>query len=102
MSRFKPLGHDKRTRNQRRQALLADRLEKVTRTDCAFFSTYDRLATNIEIGQFEIIEGRTLHAPPARKLFTVVKSISPRTCMRAYAVAPETSRRMASAKQTAK
>ena len=93
MSRIKPLGRHKRTRNQRRQAQLADRLEKVTWADCAFFSTYDRqhrvrLATNIEIEQFEIIEGGTLHAPPARKLFAVVKSISPRPCMRAYAMAP--------------
>jgi hypothetical protein len=47
-----------------------------------------RLATDIEIEQLEIIECGTLHAPPARKLFAVVKSISPRTCMRAYAMAP--------------
>jgi hypothetical protein len=47
-----------------------------------------RLATDIEIEQLEIIEGGTLHAPPARKLFAVVKSISPRTCMRAYPIAP--------------
>ena len=60
-----------------------------------------QLATNIEIEQFEIIEGGTLYAPPGRKLFAVVKSISPRPCMRAYAMARK-SRRMASAKQTAK
>ena len=48
-----------------------------------------RLATNIEIEQFEIIEGGTLYAPPGRKLFAVVKSISPRPCMRAYAMAPD-------------
>ena len=47
-----------------------------------------RLATDIEIEQLEIIECGTLHAPPARKLFAVVKSISPRTRMRAYAMAP--------------
>ena len=35
-----------------------------------------------------MIEGGTLNAPPARKLFAVVKSISSRTCMRAYAMAP--------------
>ena len=47
-----------------------------------------RFATDIEIEQLEIIEGGTLNAPPARKLFAVVKSISSRTRMRAYAIAP--------------
>jgi hypothetical protein len=94
MSGVKPLGRNIRTRKQRRQAQLADRLEKVTWADCTFFSTYDRqhrvrLATDIEIEQLEIIEGGTFHAPPARKLFAVVKSISPHPCMRAYAMAPE-------------
>jgi hypothetical protein len=56
-----------------------------------------RLATDIEIEQLEIIEGGTLHAPPARKLFAVVKSISP-ACVCARTRWPrETSRPMASA-----
>jgi hypothetical protein len=50
----------------------------------ATFALLVRLSTDIEIEQLEIIEGGTLHAPPARKLFAVVKSISPRTRMRAY------------------
>jgi hypothetical protein len=56
--------------------------------EVATFALLVRLATDIEIEQLEIIEGGTLHAPPARKLFAVVKSISPRTRMRAYAMAP--------------
>ena len=90
MSGVKPLGRNKPTRNQRRQAQIARRLDKITWADCAFLSTYDRqhrfrFATDIEIEQLEIIEGGTLHAPR----FAVVKSISPRPCIRAYAMAPE-------------
>ena len=56
-----------------------------------------RLATDIEIEQLEIIEGGTLHAPPAASCSRSSSPFRPaRVCARTRW------RRMASAKQTAK
>jgi hypothetical protein len=79
------------TRAQRRQMQrLTDRVDRVTQADRLFFERRPdrkhrvRLASQAEIGQQEILEGKPLFMPPGCHIFTVVRNIAPGVRLRLF------------------
>jgi len=78
-------------RTQRRQMQkLADRVDRVTQADRRFFERFPhrqhrvRLASQAELGQNEILEGRPIFQPESCRVFTVVRNIAPGVRLRVY------------------
>ncbi len=79
------------TRAQRRQMQkLADRVDRVTNADRLFFERRPdrmhrvRLASQAEIGQNEILEGKPQWLPPGCRIFCIVRNIAPGIRLRLY------------------
>jgi hypothetical protein len=79
------------TRAQRRQMQkLADRVDRVTQADRLFFERRPdrmhrvRLASQAEIGQQELLEGKPLFMPPGCRVFCIVRNIAPGVRMRLF------------------
>src|SRR5258707_405149 len=79
------------TRAQRRQMQkLADRVDRVTNADRLFFERRPdrmhrvRLASQAEIEQQEILEGKPAAALPGCRIFCIVRNIAPGIRLRLY------------------
>lgn len=66
---------------------LAERVDRMTRVDGLFFERWldrqhrVRLASQAEINQQELFDGKLPPIPPGRRLFTVVRGVSPDALM---------------------
>jgi hypothetical protein len=79
------------TRTQRRQMQkLGERVDRVTQADRLFFERFPnrqhrvRLASQAEIGQQEIMEGKPQAIPPGCRIFTAVRNIAPGVRLRLF------------------
>ncbi|MET4794676.1 hypothetical protein ABIF64_006854 [Bradyrhizobium japonicum] len=81
----------KQTRAQRRQMQkIAERVDRVTQADRLFFERRPdrrhrvRLASQAELEQCELMEGRPTSPPPGCRVFTIVRNIAPGARLRLY------------------
>ena len=86
----------KLTRAQRRQMQkLADKVDRITQADRRFFERFPhrehriRLASQAEIEQNTLLDGKPPWIPQDFRLYTIVRNIAPGTRMRLFLPAPE-------------
>lgn len=84
-------GAVKLSRTQQRQMKkLARHVERVTDTDRVFFEQHPdrkhrvRLASDVEIAQLEIVNGKLMSLPPGMRHFAIVRNVAPGTRLRVF------------------
>ena len=86
----------KYTRAERRQIeRLGELVREVTETDRQFFERFPRrrhrvrVASEVEISQIEIVEGKPATVPNGCRVFTAVRNVGPGMRLRAFVYATE-------------
>jgi hypothetical protein len=75
---------------QRQMKKLACHVERVTDTDRVFFEQHPdrkhrvRLASDVEIAQLEIVNGKLMSLPPGMRHFAIVRNVAPGTRLRVF------------------
>ena len=84
------------TQAQRRQIQkLAERIDRVTDADLKYFERFPhrqhriRIASQVEIAQLEIIEGKPVLLPDGCRVFTVVRNVAPGIRLRVFVLGIE-------------
>jgi hypothetical protein len=79
------------TRAQRREMKkLAERVDRVAQADARFFERFPRrkhrvrLASEAEMSQYKIIDGRPVFLPPGCRFFVAVRNVAPGARLRLF------------------